>query len=145
MHALRDDRYRQAVVIPGGNLGNPAHSRERHTRQAGPAAFSRWHVLIILALGVTWISGKGPEPFRYRSLGQLVGPGEGSALTNILGVKFSGLLGALVWRGVYLYELGYDLNRLQVLFDWVADLFFRPNTSKVFEDGGANDVLPCQL
>jgi NADH:ubiquinone reductase (H+-translocating) len=80
------------------------------------------------------IEGREPEPFRYRSLGQLVDLGESSALVDILGVKFSGLLGALVWRGVYLYELGHNLNRVQVLFDWITDLFFRPNTSKVFED-----------
>jgi NADH:quinone reductase (non-electrogenic) len=80
------------------------------------------------------IEGREPEPFRYRSVGQLVDLGESSALVDILGVKFSGLLGALVWRGVYLYELGHNLNRLQVLFDWITDLFFRPNTSKVFED-----------
>ena len=54
-------------------------------------------------------------------------------MVNILGVKFSGLLGALVWRGVYLYELGHNLNRVLVLFDWITDLFFRPNTSKLFE------------
>ncbi|MDQ3911622.1 MAG: NAD(P)/FAD-dependent oxidoreductase [Actinomycetota bacterium] len=80
------------------------------------------------------IEGREPEPFRYRSLGQLVDLGEGSALVDILGVKFGGLLGALVWRGVYLYELGHNLNRVQVLFDWTTDLFFRPNTSKLFED-----------
>jgi NADH dehydrogenase FAD-containing subunit len=44
--------------------------------------------------------------------------GEGSALVDVLGVKFGGLLGALVWRGVYLYELDHNLNRVQVLFDW---------------------------
>ena len=80
------------------------------------------------------IEGREPEPFRYRSLGQLVDLGEGSALVDILGVRFGGLLGALVWRGVYLYELGHNLNRVQVLFDWITDLFFRPNTSKIFED-----------
>lgn len=80
------------------------------------------------------IEGREPEPFRYRSLGQLVDLGEGSALVDILGVKLSGLLGALVWRGVYLYELGHNLNRVQVLFDWTMDLFFRPNTSKLFVD-----------
>jgi NADH dehydrogenase len=79
------------------------------------------------------IQGREPEPFRYRSLGQLVDLGESSAVVNILGVKFSGLLGALVWRGVYLYELGHNLNRVLVLFDWITDLFFRPNTSKLFE------------
>jgi NADH dehydrogenase len=75
-----------------------------------------------------------PVAFRYRSVGQLVDLGEGSAVVDILGVKLGGLLGALIWKGVYLYELGYDLNRAHVLVDWTIDLFTRPDTSKLFED-----------
>ncbi len=80
------------------------------------------------------IENKAPVPFRYRSVGQLVDLGEGSALVDILGVNLSGLLGAYVWKAVYLYELGYDLNRAHVLADWTIDLFTRPDTSKLFED-----------
>ena len=80
------------------------------------------------------LDGGAPVPFRYRSLGQLVDLGESSALTDILGVKISGLLGALIWKGVYLYELGYNLNRAQVLADWLISLFARPDTSKLFEE-----------
>jgi NADH:ubiquinone reductase (H+-translocating) len=72
--------------------------------------------------------------FRYRSVGQLVDLGEGSALVDIFGVKLGGLLGAFIWKGVYLYELGYDLNRAHVLADWIIDLFSRPDTSKLFEE-----------
>lgn len=60
--------------------------------------------------------------------------GTTSALGDILGVRFSGLLGALVWKGVYLYELGYNLNRARVLADWAVDLFSQPDTSKILED-----------
>jgi NADH:ubiquinone reductase (H+-translocating) len=81
------------------------------------------------------IKGGVPDPFLYRSLGQLVDLGEGSALVDILGAKISGRVGALIWKGVYLYELGYHLNRAQVLADWTVDLFTRPDTSKLFEDG----------
>jgi NADH dehydrogenase FAD-containing subunit len=49
-------------------------------------------------------------------------------------VRFSGLLGALIWKGVYLYELGYNMNRARVLADWAIDLFARPYTSKLMED-----------
>jgi NADH:ubiquinone reductase (H+-translocating) len=80
------------------------------------------------------IRGEAPSPFRYRSLGQLVDLGESSALVDILGTKTSGLLGALVWKGVYLYELGYNLNRAQVLADWTIDLFARSDTAKLFEE-----------
>jgi NADH:quinone reductase (non-electrogenic) len=80
------------------------------------------------------IKGEAPVPFSYRSLGQLVDLGEGTALVDILGTKVSGRVGALIWKGVYLYELGYNLNRAQVLADWMIDLFARPDTSKLFED-----------
>ena len=81
------------------------------------------------------IKSEVPLPFSYRSLGQLVDLGEGSALVDIFGAKISGRIGALIWKGVYLYELGYHINRAQVLADWAIDLLTRPDTSKVFEDG----------
>jgi NADH dehydrogenase len=80
------------------------------------------------------IRGGEPTPFRYRHLGQFVDLGTTSALGDILGLRFSGLLGALVWKGVYLYELGYNLNRARLLADWTVDLFARPDTSKFMED-----------
>jgi NADH dehydrogenase FAD-containing subunit len=80
------------------------------------------------------IKGEAPVRFRYRSLGQLVDLGEGSALVDILGAKASGRVGALIWKGIYLYELGYVLNRAQVLADWAIDLVARPDSSKLFED-----------
>jgi NADH:ubiquinone reductase (H+-translocating) len=83
---------------------------------------------------VAEIRGVELAPFRYRYLGQLVDLGTTSALSDILGVRFSGLLGALVWKGVYFYEVGYNLNRVRVLVDWTVDLFSRPDTSKVMED-----------
>jgi NADH:ubiquinone reductase (H+-translocating) len=83
---------------------------------------------------VAEIKNQAPVAFRYRSVGQLVDLGEGSALVDILGVKLGGLLGAFIWKGVYLYELGYDLNRAHVLADWTIDLFSRSDTSKLFED-----------
>jgi NADH dehydrogenase len=83
---------------------------------------------------VAEIRGVDLAPFRYRHLGQLVDLGTTSALSDILGVRFSGLLGALVWKGIYFYELGYNLNRALVLVDWTVDLFFRPDTAKVLED-----------
>ena len=84
------------------------------------------------------LNGQAPAAFRYRSVGQLVDLGEGSATVDILGVKLGGRLGALIWKGVYLYELGYDLNRAHVLADWTIDLFTRPDTSKILETPNQN-------
>ena len=76
----------------------------------------------------------GLTPFRYRPLGQLVDLGTESALTDIMGVRISGRLGALIWRMVYFYELGHNLNRARVLVDWTVDLFTRPDTAKLYEE-----------
>jgi NADH dehydrogenase len=80
------------------------------------------------------IKGEAPVSFGYRSLGQLVDLGQGGALVDILGAKISGRVGALIWKSIYLYELGYNLNRAQVLADWTIDLITRPDTSKLFEE-----------
>ena len=48
---------------------------------------------------VAEIKNQAPVAFRYRSVGQLVDLGEGSALVDILGVKLGGLLGAFIWKG----------------------------------------------
>jgi NADH dehydrogenase len=83
------------------------------------------------------IRDEGPAgfiPFRYRPLGQLVDLGTASALTDIMGVRFAGRLGALIWRVVYLYELGHNLNRARVLVDWIVDLLTRPDTAKLYEE-----------
>jgi NADH dehydrogenase FAD-containing subunit len=60
--------------------------------------------------------------------------GTTSALGNILGVRFSSLLGTLIWKAVYFRELGYNLNRARVLADWAVDFFSQPDTSKLLED-----------
>jgi NADH dehydrogenase len=83
------------------------------------------------------IRGEDPArltPFRYRPLGQLVDLGTEGALTDIMGVRISGRLGAIIWKAVYLYELGHNLNRARVLVDWTFDLITRPDTSKLYEE-----------
>jgi len=81
------------------------------------------------------IKGEGGlTPFRYRPLGQLVDLGAENALTDIMGVKISGRIGAFIWRAIYLYELGHNLNRTRVLVDWILDYFVRPDTAKLYEE-----------
>ncbi|CAN5798393.1 NAD(P)/FAD-dependent oxidoreductase [soil metagenome] len=80
------------------------------------------------------ISGGSHAKFVYKSLGNLVDLGSTSSLADVLGVKLTGTLGELVWRMVYLKELGHNLNRAQVISDWVVDFFIQPNISKLMEE-----------
>ncbi len=80
------------------------------------------------------IQGGSPSEFVYESLGNLVDLGSTSSLADILGVKLTGSIGELVWRMVYLKELGHNLNRAQVASDWIVDFFTQPNISKLMEE-----------
>jgi NADH dehydrogenase len=80
------------------------------------------------------ITGGTHEKFVYESLGNLVDLGSGSSLADILGVKLTGSIGEIVWRMVYLKELGHNLNRAQVVSDWIIDLLIKPNTAKLVDE-----------
>jgi len=70
------------------------------------------------------LEGRRPRPFAFRALGFLVLLGHGAAAADIRGVRFSGLLAWLMWRGVYLSKLPRREKRLRVLLDWTIELFF---------------------
>lgn len=70
------------------------------------------------------IDGRAAKPFEFTALGVLVALGHRTAVADIRGRQFSGLLAWLMWRGIYLGKLPGIDRRLRVLFDWTLDLFF---------------------
>jgi NADH dehydrogenase FAD-containing subunit len=70
------------------------------------------------------LTGRTPEPFRFRGLGFLVPLGRQSAAAELRGLRFSGLPAWLLWRGVYLWKLPGPQKRLRVLLDWTIELVF---------------------
>ena len=79
-----------------------------------------------------------PVAFRYRSVGQLVDLGEGSAVVDILGVKLGGLVRARSGKASTSTSSA-TTSTAHVLADWTIDLFTRPDTSKLFEDPKRNN------
>jgi NADH:quinone reductase (non-electrogenic) len=78
------------------------------------------------------INGTGElEEFEYRPLGQLVELGSHFAVNEVMGVRFSGFLASLFWRGVYLFKLESPQNRAQVAADWLLGAFFRPAVTQI--------------
>lgn len=68
--------------------------------------------------------GHRPSPFRFRSIGTLVALGHRTAVAEIRGFKFSGLLAWFMWRTVYLSKLPGLEKQVRVALDWTIDLFF---------------------
>ena len=82
-----------------------------------------------------------PRPFTFKGLGELASIGHQSAVADIMGVRFSGLLAWFMWRTIYLMKLpGLD-RKLRVMIDWTLDLFFprditllRARTTEVLQE-----------
>jgi len=59
-----------------------------------------------------------PAPFRYRDYGTMATIGRSSAVADLRGFKFKGVLAWLLWGIVHLYFLIGFRNRLLVLINW---------------------------
>lgn len=70
------------------------------------------------------LRGRPPVPFRFRTIGVLVALGHRTAVAEIRGFKFSGLLAWFMWRSVYLSKLPGLEKQVRVALDWTIDLFF---------------------
>ena len=61
--------------------------------------------------------------FGFTGLGKLGSLGRRSAVAEVLGFRFKGLLAWLLWRGVYVTKFpGFD-GQLRLIADWVLDAF----------------------
>lgn len=70
------------------------------------------------------VAGRDPTPFRFRAIGILVALGHRTAVAEIRGRRFSGLLAWMLWRGIYLAKLPGLEKKIRVLLDWTIDLLF---------------------
>jgi NADH dehydrogenase len=68
--------------------------------------------------------GKQPKPFRFKMLGQLATIGRRTGVARIFGLKFSGALGWMLWRTVYLMKLSRFEKKLRVGLQWALDMIF---------------------
>jgi NADH dehydrogenase len=69
-------------------------------------------------------ASRPPRTFGFTGLGELASIGHQSAVADIMGHRFSGLLAWFMWRTIYLMKLpGLD-RKVRVMIDWTLDLFF---------------------
>ena len=84
---------------------------------------TRQGIALAKNLGHT-LSGRGPDPFQFKGLGELASIGHRTAVASILGMQFSGFVAWFLWRSIYLSKLpGLD-RKLRIVIDWSLDLFF---------------------
>jgi NADH:ubiquinone reductase (H+-translocating) len=67
--------------------------------------------------------GNDSPPFRYRDFGMMATIGRKSAVAQLWGVQFDGLLAWLLWSAAHVYYLIGFRNRLAVMMNWVWNYF----------------------
>lgn len=75
--------------------------------------------------------GKELKPFAYESKGSLASLGMSKAVADVYGLKFSGFLAWLLWRGFYLSFLPGVASKVRVLMNWMLNAIVPPNIVQV--------------
>jgi len=71
------------------------------------------------------------KPFAYTSKGSLASLGMSKAVAEVYGVKLSGTLAWLLWRGYYLSFFPGFAGKLRVLVNWLLNVVTPPNIVQV--------------
>jgi len=77
------------------------------------------------------IKNSEKEKFEFHSKGQMAIIGKRSGIATFLGMNISGFWAWLIWRNVYLSKIPTLDKQIRVFLDWVIDLFFDRDISRL--------------
>jgi NADH:ubiquinone reductase (H+-translocating) len=73
------------------------------------------------------IAGKATRNFNFRPLGQLSSIGHNKAVADIFGIKLSGFIAWLLWRGLFLLKIPTLSRKTRLFLEWNWAMFFPPD------------------
>jgi NADH dehydrogenase len=73
------------------------------------------------------LEGRPTRAFRYRPKGQLSSIGHNKAVAEIFGIKVSGFIAWLMWRGLYLLRIPTLSRKSRLFLEWNWAMFFPPD------------------
>lgn len=151
-YGIKHDRYRiltdQSMKVPGfdslwaaGDCAAVPYSGKEGGYCPQTAQFAMRMGQTLADNLVSDMNAKPLKTFQFKGLGELASIGHRTAVANVMGLKFSGLIAWFMWRSVYLSKLpGLD-RKIRVMIDWTLDLFFprdinllNPRYSTVYQE-----------
>lgn len=73
------------------------------------------------------IAGRPTQPFSYKPAGQLSAIGHNKAVAEVFGLRISGFVAWLMWRGVYLLKIPTLGRKARLFLEWNWAMFFPPD------------------
>ncbi len=93
------------------------------------AQFAEAQAQVVADNIVARLNGQPTKAFRYRPKGQLSSVGHNKAVAEILGLKVSGFVAWLMWRGLYLLRIPTLARKTRLFLEWNWAMFFPPDIS----------------
>jgi NADH dehydrogenase len=91
------------------------------------AQFAEAQATQLAANIVARLAGKPTKPFRFRPKGQLSSIGHNKAVAEVCGVKLSGFVAWLMWRGLSLLRIPTLARKTRLFLEWNWAMFFPPD------------------
>jgi NADH dehydrogenase len=76
---------------------------------------------------ISRLNGEPTRAFRYRPKGQLSSVGHNKAVAEVYGLKISGFVAWLMWRGFYLLRIPTLARKSRLFLEWNWAMFFPPD------------------
>jgi NADH dehydrogenase len=73
------------------------------------------------------LDGRPTEAFRYRPVGQLSSIGHNKAVAELMGLRISGFVAWLLWRGIYLLKIPTLARKARLFLEWNWAMLFPPD------------------
>ena len=73
------------------------------------------------------LRGLPTRPFSFKPVGQLATIGHNKAVAEMFGVRLSGFVAWLLWRGVYLLKIPTLARKTRLFLEWNWAMFFPPD------------------
>ena len=73
------------------------------------------------------LQGEATRPFDYKPVGQLSTIGHNKAVAELFGLRLSGFVAWLLWRGVYLLKIPTFARKCRLFLEWNWAMFFPPD------------------
>lgn len=73
------------------------------------------------------IGDRATQPFDYKPVGQLSTIGHNKAVAELFGLRISGFIAWLLWRGVYLLKIPTLARKARLFLEWNWAMFFPPD------------------
>ena len=76
---------------------------------------------------VAKLAGKPTKEFSYKPVGMLASIGHNKAVAEIYGIRLSGLIGFMMWRGIYLMKVPTLSRKVRLFLEWNWTMLFPPD------------------